>query len=521
MKTKTHHTDTPHGARFTLLLIPLFAAVVCAAFAILYPGQIASALDTCNDLSSLSNPQISISGIAVPDDALISDVTEISNYNVVVCYDTETADGKQIRLIGMNNGSLNLLLHVTDGYVPQLTPYECAVVALSPNAAPAIGTAIRPCDENGNVILSADGTPCQLTVVGIGENIHSALSPITDPAIDYLVYTASDEAWHTEDAVYCLLLDGFRTDDPYAAAQTLYQTHADAQNAYLAAQAEERRTALMIAAEEADKAVLAQEIVLQNLDNRLDTVNLRVSELENNMMDAVALLQAERQQFVSDMEYNEYYALRQVDLIPRRDRAEEGYAKQEAVIETINAELHAAYAERNQLAAEHAAAEQTRAALQDSADTALAALKSLQNQPHTTAAWDIIPEEQHPGYVILQTHAAAVRKTAMLVSMIALGIYLVGSITLYAVSHRVTQTLFRAICSAALIAVPAILFGGCMMTKLIFASSYPALRETLVISIQAGDILGTGAIVLLAAAVVSFIASAVGHRIQRIQHPVN
>ena len=97
MKTQTHHTVTPYGARFTLLLIPLFAAVVCAAFAILYPGQIASALDTCNDLSSLSNPQISISGIAVPDDALISDVTEISNYNAVVCYDTETADGIKFR----------------------------------------------------------------------------------------------------------------------------------------------------------------------------------------------------------------------------------------------------------------------------------------------------------------------------------------------------------------------------------------------------------------------------------------
>ena len=114
-------SDRAVGIRYLLLLIPLFAAVVCAAFAISYPRQINSALDACNFPASLANPQLTVSGIAVLDDALISDISEISPYNAVVCYDTQTADGKQIRLIGMNNGGINLSLHLTDGYPPQLT----------------------------------------------------------------------------------------------------------------------------------------------------------------------------------------------------------------------------------------------------------------------------------------------------------------------------------------------------------------------------------------------------------------
>lgn len=509
----TKSSDKHVGIRFLFLLIPLFAAAVCASFALSYPGQITAALDAYNYPNSLANPQLTVSGIAVIDDALISDVIEISPYNPAVCYDAQTADGKKIRLINIGYGAVTLALHMTDGYPPQLTPYECAVVALSPNTAPAIGTVIRPCDENGEALLSADGTPSMLTVVCIGENIHSALSPITDSAVDYLVYTVSDEAWHTEDAVNCLLLDGIRTDDPYADVQALYRKHADAQTAYLAAQTEARRTELLTNAEEADNAVLAQEIVLQNLDNRLDTANLRISELENQMMDAAASLQAEQQQFVSDMEYNEYYALRQVDLIPRRDRAEEGYAKQEAAIEAINEELHTAYAERNQIAAEHAAAEQIRTALQEASDTIHAELKALNQQVNTARPWDIVLAEQHPAYVTLTDHAASVRQTALLWSVIAAAVFLIGSITVYTVSRCAVWSAARFAVTAILISVPAVLFGSCILTNTVFSYHFPALTDTIKLPVFSAMAWNAGLLLLIAA--FTFLTALLGIRIHR------
>jgi hypothetical protein len=69
--------------------------------------------------------------------------------------------------------------------------------------------------------------------------------------------------------------------------------------------------------------------------------------------------------------------------------------------------------------------------------------------------------------------------------------------------------------SAVLIAVPAILFGGCMMTKLIFAFSYPALRDTLVIPIRAADLLSAGGIVLLLTTLLSAGIAAIGRRLQK------
>ena len=509
-------SDRAVGIRYLLLLIPLFAAVVCAAFAISYPRQITSALDACNSPASLANPQLTVSGIAVLDDALISDISEISPYNAVVCYDTQTADGKQIRLIGMNNGSINLSLHLTDGYPPQLTPYECAVVALSPNAAPAIGSVIRPCDENGEVLLSADGTPCMLTVVGIGENIHSALSPISNPTVDYLVYTVSDEAWHTDDAVNCLLLDGCYSDDPYSDVQALYKKHSDAQSAYLAAKAEERQTALTIAAEEADNAVTELEIIVQKLDNRLDTAALRVAELESRMMDAVAVLQAEQQQFVSDMEYNEYYALRQVDLIPRRDRAEEGYAKQEAVIEEIHRELLTAYEERDKIASECQIAAQALAEMQNRAEQALAALDAFNKEPQTRAAsWDITTANQDPGITALTAHASSLEKSAWILCAAFAVVFFIGSIIVYSISRRTVIATASFAVSALFAALPAVLFGGCILTNFVFAHAYPALTETFTPS-------GFSPLTLLLlpiAALLASLSAILGHRIHKTAGP--
>ena len=512
----TKPSDNAVGIRSLFLLIPLFAAAVCAAFAISYPRQITSALDTYTYHSSLGNPQLCISGIAVLDDALISDITEIGPYTPAVCYDAQTADGKKIRLMNIGCSAIAMAFDITDGYVPQLTPYECAVVELTPGTAPAIGSAIRPCDENGEVLLSADGTPCTLTVVGIGENILSALSPISNPTVDYLVYTVSDEAWHTEDAVNCLFLDGCYSDDPYAAAQELNRKHSDVQTAYLAAQAEKTRTDLLAAAETADNAILAQEIVVQNIDNSLDTANLRVAELETRMMDAVAALQAEQQQFISDMEHNEYYAVRQVDLIPRRDRAEEGYAKQEAVIDGIHGELQTAYAERDAIAAERDAAVQTLAELHSAAEQTHAALDAMDSEPQIRAvSWDITTAEQEPGTAAMYAHTASLAKSAWLLCIALAAVFFIGSIFVYSVSRRAVISPSHFAVSALLAALPAVLFGACVLTDLVFAHTFPALTGTFALT-------GFSPLTLLLlpiTALLAVLSAVLGHRIHKNADP--
>lgn len=498
-----------------LAAVILFAAAVSAAFAVSYPGQIAAALDTLDAASPLGNPQLSISGIAVPDDALIADISEIGDGTPAVCYDTATADGRKLRLISVGSDALPLLLQLTDGTLPQ-SPTDCAVVALSPNTAPAIGAALRPCDENGEALLSDAGTPCTLTVVGIGENMQSVLSPITEPTVDYLVYTVSDDAWHTEDAQNCLFLTSCRTDDPISAVQALHRKHSGAQTAYLAAQAEAQRIALLAAVTEADNAITEQQITVQNLDNRLDTAKLRVTELENLMMDAVAALQAEQQQFVSDMEYNEYYALRQVDLIPRRDRAEEGYAKQEATIADIRTRLQTAYAERDTIMAEYTEAQTILTARQTEAEAAQAALEAWSGQPQIrAAAWDVTRAEQEPGYAALTAHAKARARDAWLLCGILTAVFFIGSITVYSVSRRTVLTPGRFTVFAALTAVPAVLFGGCVLTGTVFAHAYPALTESLPLTAFQPMTL----VILPLTALIAALAAILGHRIRKNAAP--
>ena len=534
MKNQLSHTDPPHGARFTLLLIPLFAAAALAMLGIVYPMLIGDALQAQIDAAPLANPQLTVTsdtGDALyAEEQTLSRLSAIGNPVAVVRYDTETVDGLRIRLLATEDTALEDSFVLTEGRMPQ-NRTECVIVGLvpaSPDIASAvsgtdigIGSAIRPCGKNGEVLTdNQTGTPCCLTVVGIGENVLSALAPITDSTVQLLVYTADDPCWQNPDTTDCLYLTDCSTDDPAAAVSAIASETAAARDAYRIALAEQRITAAAAAAKEADNAVIAHEITVQTVENRLNTANLRVSEAETNMMDAVAALQAEQQEFVSDMEYNEYYALRQVDLIPRRDRAEEGYAKQEEVIAQMNETLHAAYAERDAIAVELQHAADVLAGLQAEATTAHTALRQLQTQNEQGAqmqSWSITAADAHPAYVRLRAHAAAVRNTALLLCAAALGIYLVGSITAYAVSHRVTCSVTRALLSAIPVTVPAVLFGGCVLSAPIFAHAYPALQNTITLPLSFSELLPAGAAVLLLTVIISAGTAAIGCRLQHIQ----
>ena len=507
-------SDRTVGIRYLMLLIPLFAAVICASFALSYPKRIDSALASLERKTPLANPEIRISGI-ITTDALAADLAKIGKATPAVIYDTETAVGTPIRLNAMHADDLDKAIRLTEGRMPQ-SAYECVVVALYPTASPAIGAAILPCGEDGTVLLSADGkTPCMLTVVGIGENTLSTLAPITESSVGLLIYTTDASVWNTANAESCVLLTDCTVPDPFTAVQTISREHSAVQTAYLKEQTAQRRTALLAAAETADNAVTEQEIIVQNLDNRLDTASLRASELEKEMMDAVAVLQAEQQQFVSDMEYNEYYALRQVDLIPRRDRAEEGYAKQEAVIAALNEELHAAYAERDAIAAEREAAVDALTALHTAAEEALAILNTAEKQTPATVSWEITCAGQEAGTALLIAHASSYEKIAWMLSSALAAVFFIGSIIVYSVSRRPGFTAIPFAGIALVCAIPAILFGSCVLTNAVFRHFFPALTELFSQTVLAPSVL----LLLPITALLAMLSVILGHRIHKTAAP--
>ena len=512
MKTTTARPDAGIGARFTIFLIPLFIAALLAMLGLVYPVLIGSALDACGKEAPLANPALVISsdiGTSDADAQTLSLLSDIGTVIPVICSDTETADGLRIRLIAADSDAIADAFWLCEGRMPQ-NEGECVIVSQSPAVT----------GKTVGAVLRIHGTDDEaLTVVGIGENLLSVLAPITEPDTQLLVYTVNDRLADDPTAATHLYLTDCKSEDPVAAVSSVYTQTAETRTALRVSREKERLQACELAAQQADSAVTAQEIVVLATENRLDTANLRVAEAEANMMDAVAALQAEKQEFVSDMEYNEYYALRQVDLIPRRDRAEEGYAKQEAVISQMNTDLHTAYADRDALAAALAQEKERLTELYTAADLAMTAMEQQQiitAQSGTVQSPRITTADQHPGYRQLQAHAAHVRDIALLLSVLALGIYLVGSLTVYAVSRRVCCPPARFLLCAACITLPAILIGAYLPARPIFVYSYPALRTSLTLPSPTAQALPIGAAVLLGSIAVSVIITVIGHRISRI-----
>ena len=535
MNPKKTKGDPPIGARFLFLLIPLFAALLLGTFAFAYPAQLRAALDQLHEAAPLANPTLTVSAKA--GESLQLPQTVLQSLNAVgtavtaVRYDTETADGIRIRLLSYDSGSPDGAFVLTDGRMPQNSA-ECVVVPLNQNTAAdksaqhaalgiEIGTAIRPCGANGDALISGQsGMPCMLTVVGIGENVLSALAPISTGDTRLLVYTTTADDWNNPDAGMQLYLTDCRADDPLTAVQSVCDATADERRAYRMALAEEQLQQCTAAAEEANNAVISHQITVQEIENRLDTANLRVAEAETNMMNAVAVLQAEQQEFVSDMEYNEYYALRQVDLIPRRDRAEEGYAKQEAVIAEMNTALHTAYDDRDATLAELHHANDILSSLQEEADRAHAELEKQQArlaQSSQAQPWMISVREQHSGYVALDAHAAAVQQRALLFAGIALLLFLVSTVAVYAVSHTVGYPVPRFILSSLTAALPGVFLGSCVLTVLWFSNTYPALTDAVTLSHLTSDTLILGAAAVLLTVLFCAALSALGCRVQRIR----
>lgn len=483
MKTKNSRTDTAVRIRFYLPLIPLFAAVVYAAWSLTYPTQITHTLDALYDRTPLSVPDVMIGtddGSAPLADAdtlsALAALTAPEHSVTPVTYcDAWNADGMQLRLISMASDVLGSAVILTDGRMPQNSS-ECIIAAAQPVPGYEIGAAIRPCGKDGIPFLSAENaSPRTLTVVGIGMNAQTVLAPLTDGEIGILVYTADTVGLQDAETKELLYLPGC-TD--VTAVSAIAEASIEARTAMRAALAQSSLDAAQQDMEAAEHALMTHQITVQAIANRLETAELRVTEAESNMMKAVAEVQAERQEFVSDMQYNEYYALRQVDLIPRRNRAEEGFAKQEAVIAQINDTLHAAYIDheaiRAQLTESHAILDELQAEA-DSANAVYESALTASQQQTGAQTWIVTAKETVSAHRTLTGHAAAWQSKTALYAVLCTVLFVLLTAAAYARPCGKAWSVMQYALLTAGIGIPAVLLGGCVLTALVYSYTYPAL----------------------------------------------
>ncbi|MBQ7983468.1 MAG: hypothetical protein IJ302_07855 [Clostridia bacterium] len=473
------YLNTHRTALCCVLLVVLLLGTVCAAFCVTYPGHIRATLAALDAQTPASVPDAAVytlqgDGALDTADTLGALSALGAVHSVTVCI-SDDADGTRLLLAAPADGLQETpgLFTLTDGRMPQ-NESECVVV-LQDEAARAlyeIGAAVRPVDGAG-----ADGH-CVLTVVGIGTNTLDTLAPLSESAWQVLVFTPSASLWggFADAASVLLLTDGAEGTVTAEAIRKIEDETASARNAVLQANAQDALLQLTSAAQEADNALTAQQIALQEITNRYETVLLRVAEAEANLLAANDALQKEQQEFVSDMEVNEYYAVRQVDLIPRRTLAEEGYAKKQAEIDLITASLHAAYADRNTVSAELAAAEVRLASLTAAAEAAHAALDAAEAAGTNGAApWQIRLRSEETAHLTMTASAHMARRSGILPSAAVL-LLTWGAVFGICFFGRYTRSdVYRFTFMALPAVLLGILLGAYILPTFCFRTQFPAL----------------------------------------------
>ena len=472
------------------LLIGILLSTALACYTTAFPVHIQKTLSTLDAQAPLAAPDawITADGASLTlADETASALAAIGSVTKAVTLDADSAGGVRLRLTALPAETLSNAFVLTDGRMPQ-NETECVIVPCGAGADNLckIGAAVRPLAENGNPLTASYSSghtdTVILTVVGIAENAVSATAALSDMTYQALIYCADTTAWITlAQTEECLLLNA-----PYADTATLrqkleavYMDNRDRQTAVMRTEAEVALAECQQAAETAADRVTAQQIALQEVTNRCDTALLRVSEAEENLLVANNALQLEKQEFVSDMEINEYYALRQTDLIPRRNLAEESYAEKQAEIDALAETLHEAYADRDAVAKELSYAQEQLELLiseQEQADTQLAEAKARAAEI-TAAPWQITLRTEESGCSALLALADR-ESAACMVPVVLLSILTVFAIFLvfFAAGFRrsVGITFLTACIPAALLGV---LSGTCILPSVRFPYVYPALAH--------------------------------------------
>ena len=355
------------------------------------------------------------------------------------------------------------------GRLPQ-NGTECVILsadilsALDTAADDLIGTVLPVSGTVTSLTGEASPAVSLLTVVGVGTNSRMTLYANTEAGIPTAVLTTDSAAWTSWDGargtVYLVSENAGETlsDDIRAIYEETYSAQLDALIAHNGAVLSEAQSAC----EEAVAALSAQEIAVLEAENRYDTACLRVTEAEDALLAASDALEAERQQFYSDMETYEYYSSNQVALISRRDLAEESFAKQEAVIALLQTALDEAYDARNAAEdaldgakAEYTALEETRITAEKALDRA-----SVQNYTDITApAWDVTLRREQSDYTAALDAARSERNRVLLPAAVCAALSVLLVFTVFG-KHGLDREFFgRMILCAVIAAAAGVLIG--------------------------------------------------------------
>ncbi len=475
----------PRNATWSLLLlIPLLAAVILGAFGFSVPVRTAKLLEAANASAPLANPTLTLLGVQHADTASANALSALGSVCRASVLDTKSIDGTRIRLIETDPFQPEQMLVLTEGRMPQ-NDRECVIVPCADTPLPLcqIGAAVRPCRTDGSILsypITEDSpAPFVLTVVGIGRNVLSDTASLSQAQTQAYVYTSADLTAVSENTVQMLYLTEYTASTPIKQAVfRVYESSDDARAAELRAHLEAVLSAAKEAAERADDALTDQEILVREAENSIAIAELRIRESEDALITALTTLLAEKQEFVSNMEVNEFYAIRQVDLIPRRDRAEEGYAKQQAVIDGITAELNDAYAERN--AVQRTLDERTSVLNQKtaelaSANAAYAAASAALEANAPLAAWEIVARGDEPAHAALTASAAGTRRAALIAACVLAAVTLIGLTLVLARQSLMPRNLVPLLPMLALIGVVGAIIGAGILPSVHFSLSFPAL----------------------------------------------
>ncbi len=327
-----------------LLVVSMTGAYICRL-----PSAAKAQIATADGIAPLAAPTAVISASDPQEELILSSKAAdmLSEHGTVVCasfMETRTEDALSLSFLALPQTYLSDAVRLHTGRMPQ-NETECVVVPLSAggDTLSHIGAAVA---------VPAGDTVSLLTVVGIGENRHALLSHLADSGLHAQILTTDTAAWcDTSDAAVAVLLSDAHTGHLHETIKNIeYDCASEQLNAYLASM-QSAYDAAQAEADDAAEAVHAGEIAVLDAENKYNTAVLRASEAEANLLAAQDALDAERQQFYSDMETYEYYSSGQLALIKRRDLAEESFAEQEAAIAALLTALNEAYAARDTAAA--------------------------------------------------------------------------------------------------------------------------------------------------------------------------
>ena len=210
------------------------------------------------------------------------------------------------------------------------------------------------------LVLWMNDTPIySLTVVGIADDVDSMLSAFADEEAMTLVPALHIYRPKTDDVGALSKAANYIAAIPNA--NDVKKT-ADDLALYVKAKQEGQSQTTFTPDEDAirfaQESLNDAQIKRMRIENQITSLDAAATEAETAYLKASAELEAERQEFVSNMERHEAVRANQTHLITRKEAAEEAFAKKQAEIDQIYQNLTDIYAERDALRHAHAEAEQ-------------------------------------------------------------------------------------------------------------------------------------------------------------------